>query len=250
MQIQRRFNYTERKRIQRSDVRIRLIEESDQPPRLTVELDLSRLQLPDDAAVFIEAYYKSSSQRFNCGTVGAFQLPEDTTLRDVDLGGQTLFRVKVVDRSVDGGRLLASAERIPPKDESEEDRDSLINVRTRDIGDQTWRVDPVSDSKPELTLNNRIPNAIGKIKHNPLFQGLVLPGVIREVLTWILWNNDEGVEDQSWQKQWLSFSEQMAGEKPKQDADPQEITEWINDVVRAFCSKHKLCERMVGHMEG
>lgn len=251
--MQKRLNYTGRKRIQHSEVHISLSEDPGKPPRFEADLNLERLGLPEDAAIFVEAYYKSSSQRFECGTVGNFRVPANASLKDVDLGGQTLFRIKVVENPAVGNRLLASAEKIAPKDEGEDGgKDFLIKVQARNLGDITWRVDLDSDNKPELTLNNMIPDVIGTLTHNPVFQGLILPAVLREVLSAIYWDNDgRNDEEGAWQQQWLSFSERLSGyDTPDKDVESTAVRDWINNVVEVFCRTHKFRQRLVEKMEG
>lgn len=252
MQIKRRINHTGRRKIRRSMVRIKLVEQKEKPPAFNASVDLAALYLPPTADIYIEPYYKSSLQRFACGTVTNFTLPADTTLTDVDLGGPVLFRVKVVDNSGHVGRLLASADRIPPVDESdEEDREFLLKVVTRDLGPLPWKVDLLPDIKPELALNNRIPDVLGKIKHDPLFQGLVFPGAVREIYSFILMEDDGGYEEDSWQEKWIRFGENLTGEnRPDHDESDGEVREWIGSVVAAFSQQHKLCDRVVDSMSG
>jgi len=69
--VQRRFNSTGRRRIPRNQVDISLDRISDLNviPSARAVLKLNGLDLPADANVAIEAYYRTSSMRFGCGTV-------------------------------------------------------------------------------------------------------------------------------------------------------------------------------------
>ena len=67
----RRFNYTDRLRIRRSDVRIVLRDENG---KLEFDADLRALadyDLPPDSLVFIEAYRQTNWMRFPFGQLGA-----------------------------------------------------------------------------------------------------------------------------------------------------------------------------------
>ncbi|MCP9448065.1 MAG: hypothetical protein NNA22_10925 [Nitrospira sp.] len=247
MKIKRKINYTGRQRINRSEVRIRLEERPGAVPRFTAHLELSRLKLPDNARVYVEAYYRNSTQRFDFGTVGKLEHPADTSLSEVDLDGSPLFRVKVVDTVNGRAVLLASAERLAALDDDEDKAcDALLIVKTRDLGQLTWKTEIRPDNKPVLVLNNRIPDALGKIKSDPLFQGLVLPGALREVLTAIAWDegSDEGDDEGSWKRQWLEFGEKISSTPYPDDTDPAEIRDWIGDVAMTFATKHELSARI------
>ena len=73
-------------------------------------------RFPDDSAIYVEAYYKETLQRFSFGTVGNVTRPADRTLSAVDLTGTTLFRVRVVDESGRIGRLLKRLKRCDLKE--------------------------------------------------------------------------------------------------------------------------------------
>lgn len=248
MKIKRRINHTGRRKINRSEVRIRLEERPGAVPRFTAQMELGRLELPQNAQVYVEAYYRNSTQRFDFGTVGNLAHPADTSLSEVDLDGSPLFRVKVVDTVNGKAVLLASAERLAALDDDEEKaRDALLVVKTRDLGQLTWKTEIRPDNKPVLVLNNRISDALGRIKSDPLFQGLVLPAALREVLTAIAWDegSDEGDDGGSWKRQWLEFGQKISGTPcPGDDTDPAEIRDWIEDVAMAFAMQHELSTRI------
>ena len=254
MRTQRRINQTGRKRIDRSMVRIRLDERGQgKPPSFRAELDLTALKLPSDALVFVEGYHRSTTQRFAFGTVGEFAPPASTELDGIDLGGRTLFRVRVVDSQSRVGRLLAAADQIAPEDaDAKDNKDYLIEVQSRDLGSQTWNVelDSSGDVRPVLQLNWRIPDAINQVRGNPYFQGLILPGVIREVYGFVFWDCEGIAGDDTWQRLWLDFGYAVCGEQPPEDPDPAEARAWIETVCEIFSSQHSLCDRIATTISG
>ncbi len=253
MKILRRINHTGRKKIDRSHVEIKLHDHGKgKPPSFSAELELKSLGLPDDADVYVEAYQKETTQRFEFGTVKEPKQPEYSVIDEIDLGGTPLFRIKVVDNKACFGRLLASTEQIAPEDLSgDANREFLIKVSHCELGAIPWELDLQSDaaSKPNLRLNWNIPDAINQVRTNPTFQSLLLPAVIREVFSFIFWDCEYSVEDDSWQTQWLDFGVQLTGsERPGEDSTDQR--EWTDFVVRSFSDQHSLTDRIIETLSG
>lgn len=251
MHIQRRLNYTGRKRINKSDVQIQLHNIDAETVTFSASVDLSNLKLPHSAPVFIEARQKDLMQRFDCGTVGDFRLPQDTTLTDVDGTSPISFWVRVLDPARTDGRLLAVARSILPEGDvpdDDEGRDSLITVKAKPLGNIPWMIEFPTDDEgiPWLIVNNRIPDPIGRMKSNPLFQGLVLPAAIREVFSRI-YVNDEAWPEGSWQEKWLRYGKRLTGQDWPSHAETEDAIGWIEQVTDAFCSQFNLAERLVQH---
>lgn len=251
MQITSHINHTGRRKIKHAEVEIELIEQEGKAPRFQASFDLDRKHLPSSADLFVEAYHRNTSQRFNFGTVGSPLTPENTTLSEIDLSGPTLFRVKVVDNSEQVGKLIASAERLSPKDDDvEEQHASLMIFKSMpEMGNLPWRLSFNEGHKPVLCINNRIPEAKQQLMTNPLFQSLVLPAAFREVLLYVLWNYENDPPDESWQKHWLEFASNIAQEDCPMEDDPDVRVGWIDDVIRAFSERHHLCDHLVKRME-
>ena len=251
MKISRHINHTGRRKIKHSEVQITLNEHPNTPPTFDASFSLDSSKLPGDAALYIEAYHKNTSQRFHFGTAGSPIPPENRTLDQLDLSGPILFRVKVVDDSDKIGRLVASAERLRPKeDEEEESRASLMTFKSTDLGDLTWKMSFLPDNKPVLCINSRIPEAKGQLMNNPVFQGLILPAALRETLMFIFLNiAEEDADEDSWHKPWMDFANFIAPEDKPDSADPFELNDWIDDVITEFSRRHELCEMLVTRME-
>src|SRR5581483_8486478 len=141
--IQRRVNSTGRLRIKRSliDIALEQAPELSAVPTARASLKLDGVDVPGDAIVAIEAYYRTSSMRFACGTVSNLHLPERMVLSDIDKGGAVRFRVLVI--AADGtGRILAAADGLRPSTPGDgADRQALLPMRETDIGNQLWKID-------------------------------------------------------------------------------------------------------------
>lgn len=251
MKTSRHINHTGRHRIRRNEVQITLNEHPNAPPSFEASFTLDTGKLPTDAALYVEAYHKNTLQRFHFGTAGSPIPPANRTLDQLDLSGPILFRVKVVDNSDKVGRLVASAERLrPANDDEEASRASLMTFKSADLGDLTWKMSFIPDSKPVLCINNRIPEAKTQIMHNPLFQGLVLPAALRETLLFIFLEiAEEDPDEDSWHKPWIDFANFVAPEDKPETSDPFELNEWIDGVVTEFSRRHELCNLLITRME-
>lgn len=252
MQISKHINHTGRRRIKHSEVEISLVEQHGRPPSFEVMFNLDRERLPPDASLYVEAYHRNTSQRFDFGTVSAPLPPKDTTLTDIDLSGSTLFRVKVVDNSEQIGRLLATAERLSPRDEDADDQRAslLIFKSVPDMGNLTWKLAFNEEHKPVLCINNKIPEAKHQLMQNPLFQSLILPAALREVLLYVVLSDDEGPAEGTWHSQWLEFANSLAQEEcPLSEGDTDRMMGWIDDVARAFSESHHLCYHLLKRLE-
>lgn len=243
----RRINSTGRKKISQERIDLRILPAvSGQPPKAKVGIDLGSLGLPASAVVSVEAYHRSTAMRFECGTVGATEIPDMLILNELDQSGGILFRIKVVDIEHQPGRILASADRLRPSIEGEHaGRKSIFPVEYRDLGQEVWRVDINDDAGPTLLLSSRIPALMHRVHENPLVSGSILPAAFRIVLLYLANNPSE--EDDGWKADWKRF----CGEGLGVDTDPDDLDDddddgketWVDDVVRRYCETKGFVER-------
>jgi hypothetical protein len=176
----RRYNYTGRKAINRSDANMRI---EDGPLRFHAALALDNYGLLPDAKVFVEAYRQTNWMRFDFGTVGAVKAPGDLRLSEFDTREGILFRVRVTATANPEGRLLAEADQISPvhiKETGEETREPLLPIKPADLGEEVFRVD-FSD-RPILLINNQFGDWRA-LARSPFFVCMALPQTLREILT-------------------------------------------------------------------
>ena len=235
----RRFNFTERQRIEKERVVIELIEAPDGGDwSFNATLDFDGKSLPPNAPVAIEAYRGRSAMRFPWGTVGALSPP--TNRRLANMPENLLFRVKVL--AADGsGTLLAMANRIRPH--REEHHGALIWLsKSNNLGKEVWRLD-FGSGNPTLLINGDIAGIGAAVREDRAFRGLVMPEVMRAVLVRALIVEDADPEDDDTEKDWgelmgfvRTFYDEPLPSAPD-DNDRRERMEWIDEAVKAFTRK-------------
>lgn len=251
----RRLNYTDRKRIKRDDVSIRLHRNGeglvfDAALQLT-DYKLDRITPPPQ--VYVEAYRGASAlwKRFDYGRYGTIQPPADRSLDEFGVPEGILFRVKVSAAADDTlGRLLAEADGIRPRlpDEQDAHGERLIqHVAADDIGDELWRVTDFDSQLPLLKVNSRVPMGVDQFLRDPQHRAVVMPAVMRQILTRILildrdaWDDEDG----NWQVRWLNFASGLPGVSQRPQADEEsgrlrnadELERWIDDAVESFAAR-------------
>jgi hypothetical protein len=240
--MQRTINHTGRRKIERKEVSVQILERQGQPPEFEVEFAFDKERLPEDGAVYVEAYSRNTLQRFEFGTVNNIQKPARCVLDKIDLSGKTLFRVRVIDETENLGRLVADVQGLNARSDDEaSQKSSLIILAARPLGQQTWKVNIPDNGKPELIINNMIPDALNKLRSNSVFQALILPAALKQVLMFYLWGDE--IEGETVQAEWIAFAEHLAGEKPHSQ-DPEELAGWIDDVVERFSERFELREML------
>jgi hypothetical protein len=248
--VQRRFNSTGRRRIPRSKIDIALERAADLSvtPSARARLNLDDLlngrNIPGDAIVAIEAYYRTSSMRFACGTVANLMPPERMVLSDIDKGGAVRFRVLVI--APDGsGRILAAADGLrPSSSDNGADRQALLPMRETDISNELWKIEVDYRTGPVLLVNNRVPGLAAQIRKDPLLQGLILPHAFRAILQ-NLNPNGESDDDDLWGDNWRRFLVGLGvPTEADEPDDPDSVEEWIESAVKVFSDIKEFAERV------
>ncbi|MCM8824934.1 MAG: hypothetical protein NC937_02085 [Candidatus Omnitrophica bacterium] len=241
--MKRKLNYTGRERIKREKVSINLVERDGSVVSFDLSrLDIDDLNLPYEAKIYVEAYYRTELKRFDFGTVTNRALPPSLSLTDLAYPENLKFRILVVNPS--DSKVLAHAVGITPQEPAE--KRSILPVEFRDLGSVIYRVEYEGDGgSPILCMNIRIPNIENIARQDPQFLIYVYPAVVREILTHMIFVdtvdsvNDPTVE---WHNDWLKFSVNLGSPPPEtldntdENFDKNKALEWIDSVVTAFCN--------------
>jgi hypothetical protein len=237
----RKLNFTERSRIPRANVRVTLRRDADGTLHFDPRLSFDGIGAAPSTRVFIEAYYRTSFMRFDCGSVGHFAPPADRRLTEIDSTSLVHFRVKLVN---DEHRVVAVADDIIVSEQKPEPtgRLPLLPVSfTGSLGQQAWRI-AFEPNGPVLELNNRIDDIQDVAKSDAAFLALVYPAAVRQVLTQILLidAHDAHEAGDEWWNFWLQWAGQYTTSPLPDDAD--EAPYWIEEVVDAFCNRQTLID--------
>lgn len=241
----RRFNFTGRKRLSRSDIEIKIRGDTQPLSCEIAKLSLEHHNLDEDAFVFIEAYRQSTWMRFPFGTVGEHCAPSTRILCEFDSPEAIRFRVKVVSAEEPRGLLLAAVDKIRPETGAE-GVESLLPVKPdSNLGEEVFRLD--FEDYPLLLINATILKQWQEVVSDPSFASLVYPAALREILTRILLieEHTDFEDDHDWRSQWLRFAKERPGVtediplKEDGDSNYSRVSEWIDEIVAAFCKEKR-----------
>lgn len=247
----RRFNYTDRHRILREHVSIRVLQEESGSLSFDGAIDLSGYGIEKkypQSRVYVEAYRGATAswKRFDFGRIDAITAPADRSLDGFRVPEGILFRVRVTTMDGEGvGRLLAEADGVRPQlpgDDPQAVQPLIQHLSADDIGDEVWRLD-FSGEMPLLKINSRIEVGVDQFLMDPRHRAVFAPAVMRQILTRIMlierFTGDEE-DEMDWRQRWLRFATRMSGSDPvgSDTADDIQGTEdWINVAVEGFAKR-------------
>ena len=239
----RKFNYTGRKKISRSGVRIDLIRSSTGVRSFNISFNLQDLLLPDNAHIYVEAYHRTAYQRFDFGTIETRRIPKNRDLIYFSNRVVPLFRLKVVDKTGSHGRIIASVDKIRPAsvDDLPAGSQSLLFVEYEDLGNVIWQLDLDGDW-PVLKLNHQIDEISLIAASDNRFLPLVYPEAFRQILIRIL-VEDQHTDpdcDDDWPSLWLKLACKLPGMSDPPPIHKADQQLWIDRAVGAFASHNKL----------
>lgn len=245
-----RVNSTGRQRILRESIHIRLNSaEGGRPPNFTADIRLpEHLRLDPTAKIYVEPYVKSSSMRFDFGTVGRVTPPDSCVLSDIDAGANILFRVKVVDESDGVGRILASANGIRPQDDADGDgRRPLLPLKSANLEEEIWQLEIDRDAGPTLIVNSRVPDLVERLKRDALLQGVIYPEVVRRLVRELHGADNRYEEDQEWVTDWKAWIAAQLGRQIEEGEaeDGDTVERLADDVARLFARRHQFASNLI-----
>jgi len=248
-----RLNFTGRKKIARSSVQV--VIRDGVPPRFDARISLGAYRLPSDAHVCVEAYRQTSWMRFPFGTVGALKEPADRRLLEFEDADGVLFRLKVISSREAAGRLVAQADRIPPRTDIDRSgqTESLLKVRSVDLGQEVWRFEMDDGACPRLLLNKALGDK-NLVCGSPVFRALVIPQVLRLVLLRLFVEEsspeeaDEGTAET--REHWRRLVSRVPGVPSlPDDEDSERARTWVDEVIAAFCRSHRSLDQFCSAWE-
>jgi hypothetical protein len=246
------FNYTNRIRILKDDIEVRVSHDSDRPPVFDISLELEDYELPSEAQIFAEAYRSTRWMRFDLGRVGLISGTHNRELAAFDDADNLRFRVKVVDPET--GKLLALAQGVTPFSDEEGNKEgqaSILPVRSTDLKENgvCWKLEY---GEQDVTL--LIERGLGGkelVVRSALFQNLILPNVMREILRQLVSSNEwdeEGEDMDDWRSKWLRFVKLLGGRMPDK-GEGADNEDWVDDSVRRLVGRLGVRDQFVASFE-
>ena len=250
----RRFNYTNRKTIDRSHTNVTLHELDDGCCYFEVTIDLGSYSFPEDALVRVEAWRSNAAQRWSLGTVGRLRNPSRSERILSDVPDTAQFRVAVVAAD-DSGLLFGLSKDLRPAKVSTDSGngnggrggESMLPVQLVDgLGEEVWRLDFGEGEPVVMEVNKAIDGIADIVARDAAFRSLVMPDVFRAVLHRAILV-DRIDPDDSQEHPWSDWIDLAKRHAP--DADVPAITDendsqqrasaliWVETVIRSFASQ-------------
>lgn len=239
----RTFNYTGRHKILQKEASFEILEHADDAPSFNARFEIDHRDMPDEAKVYVETWYKETRQRFDYGTLGNIIPPTDRKLNQIDLSGSTNFRVLIIDESNEHALILASGEGFRYDSGDDEGRSSLLAVKALPLDGLSWKLDFEDPDKPELIINSHIPNALEKMRSDAVFQALILPSAMSQILSRYLFSESSDMESEEFTK-WLEFTQNFVDSSPV-DMDIEEKEKWLDEVIEQFARRFEFSARLI-----
>lgn len=252
--MKRTFNYTNRKRIDRKNVDIKMIDLSDGRKSFTMNLKIDDLDLPLNGKIYVEAYRSNIHQRFSFGKVGNIS-DKVNILSNFPLGSPVLFRVLVVDSASKKGLILASVDQVSADDQQSGNKVSLLPIKfVQNLGQELWQINFIRE-RPYLLMNAKIPNIKDRIKNDAEIFSLIFPQAVRQVLFHILVVNEYHPLNFDYQENefygyWIQFAIQINTSELEEDATVFDKVQWINETISKFCIKLKTYTKYIDRYRG
>lgn len=243
--MKRRINFTNRKKINKSNIEIKINRNNDneiESFESTVLIDKEKYK--DESVVYLEAYHRTDFRRYKLGPVKNIRNLEDESFKDFLFPENKLFRVKVINKD---GLITGMANEIHPIDKGKPEymkRSILPVLFEEDLGMKIWEL-RYEARGPELYFNSKIDNIETIAKSNPSFFVFVLPQVIKEILYKIIFiDGIDNYEDPNidWHKDWINFARSLCTDDMPSlsNIDKEEdIRNWIDTVIDSFTINHK-----------
>jgi hypothetical protein len=240
----RRFNFTDRKKLATSSMKISLSNETTESLKVDVDLDFSGFTQPATSQlglrIMLDAHGRVKFQRHELGSLGQRLIRAGIHFNLFARSEIANFRIKIVDNSSKKGRIVAISRPLHLRTQKPEQQQSFLPVRVDELDEVVFKVEFV-DQCPTLVLNRNLDSSLpGGIKNfavHPAFVSLVLPEVVRQVLVRYLFVEARAVDDLGHDdafSDWMRFSLALVPDYPEEgqlSEDPNEIYAWIDQVA-------------------
>lgn len=245
--MKRRINFTNRKKINKSNVEININRNNnDEIESFDATVLIDKQDFEDESTVYLEAYHKTDFHRYKLGKVKNLRNLENQSLDEYFYPEHLHFRIKIVSNN---GLITGLSNQLKPVDEGKPafKRKGIIDAYyEEDLGAKVWEIDYIS-GRPTISFNKNIPNIKSLAESDPTFFVFVIPQVIKNILYKILLvDKIENFEepDTDWHKDWINFASKFCTDDMQKisslpNIEKEEIEEWIKSIIDNFTTKYK-----------
>lgn len=255
----KRINYTDRRRIPRSQIAVKV--DPTDPASFTIDLPADLLSNPEAEVAYVDITSAGSSEVLRHKLVwngngfgrGPYPLGRISWKK-------AIFDVKVVEVvGDDPGRILRRASRIKAVGAGGDPNDGathqLLATIREPLGEQVWGLR--FGESVTLVLNDSLSMSDELFLGNQAFASLVFPEICRRALDWAVVTEgvtpgDLTAEDTNAAALWIRFATEIAPDAqcpltPVGGWSPQnrsDLDDWIDEVVTCLCRRHTLCSSL------
>lgn len=256
----KRINYTDRRRIPRSQIAVKI--DPTDPASFTLDLPADIITDPGAEVAYVDITSAGSSEvlRHTISWNGDGLHRGPYPLGRIQWK-KAIFDVKVVETAGDDpGRILRRSSRIkavgPGSDSDDGATHQLLATIREPLGEQVWALrfgEPVT-----LVINDALAMTEEQFVATQAFASLVFPELCRRAVEWAVVTEgvlpgDLTADDIRAASLWVRFAMETAPDAPCpippaggwKPNDRQELDEWIDTVVEALCRRHRLCSSLV-----
>ncbi len=251
--MRRRIRLTGRRQLPKSSVSAKIIEREDTKwVALAIEKQEPFKVFPVNAKVKLRLSENKCSETIDFGTVGNPETAE--RLNNSEFSAPSCQLRIVAAEEDQQGLLLGSTGtwtlRSPDSDRTHDD--GILLFQTWDISPQIWKLDIREEEYPILYLDKSIVGSASWARSDPVFVGCVLPEVVRKIFGEIRERYaDDG--EVRWMQDWLNWAKEVTGhdwEVPSAEAENEEVSLWMDEIVEGFCRKHGVIDKLRSYVGG
>lgn len=255
----KRINYTDRRRIPRSQIAVKV--DPTDPASFTIDLPTDLVSNPDAEAAYVDITSAGSSEvlRHRLTWTGSGLGRGPYSLGRISWK-KAIFDVKVVETAGDDpGRILRRASRIKAVGAGGDPNDGanhqLLTTIREPLGEQVWSLR--FGEAATLVLNDALSMSDEEFLGNQAFASLVFPEICRRALEWAVVS--EGVspgdltpDDTNAAALWVRFAAEIAPDAQCpvtpvhgwSSSNRSDLDDWVDAVVECLCRRHRLCSAL------
>lgn len=256
-----RFNFTGRKRVLEAEAKVHVVK-GVKPLRVRLEQTFSAKNIysPNDL-VTIEAIRRTKLRRHPLGTVGSLQQDTIVDFPDFQDGKEVYYRLRIFDPITHVLKGLAKTLRDADKEQKPTDLQPLLPVALSQpddgLGNRFWLVKMTANDDPVLIISSDKFSSYEPVK-SAEFKALVLPEVLRQVLSFAFMQCAPSGAFANWADKWRTFVSINLGVPGCPESVPDPISEnfmidtakWVDEAVRVFADHINLSAVTIKNLAG